>query len=67
MIDPLNPATLKQAREEAGLSRSQLARIASVNETTILRIEAGDVDPRLNGTWIPLVRALQSTPTEKAA
>ena len=65
MIDPLNPRTLKPAREAAGLSRADLARMAGVDATTILRIEKGDTDPRLDGTWAPLVRALQ--PELKAA
>jgi predicted transcriptional regulator len=65
MIDPLDPRTLEPARKAAGLSRSELARRADVNETTILRIEKGDVDPRLDGTWAPLVRALR--PAEATA
>ena len=58
MIDPLDPTTLEPARKAAGLSRAQLAEISGVHETTILRIEGAKVDPRLDGTWIPLVRAL---------
>lgn len=60
MIDPLDPATLKPAREGAGLSRAKLAALSGVNETTILRIETEKVDPRLDGTWAPIVRALRS-------
>lgn len=60
MIDPLDPSTLQPARVAAKLSRADLATLASVNETTILRIEKGEVDPRLDGTWAPLVRAVQS-------
>ncbi len=59
MIDPLDPKTLKQAREDAKLSRAELADLSKVNSTTILRIENGDVDPRLDGTWAPIVRVLQ--------
>lgn len=59
MIDPLDPKTLKPAREAAKLTRGKLAELAGVNETTILRIESGGVDPRLDGTWAPIVRALQ--------
>ena len=59
MIDPLDPTTLKQAREDAQLSRAELAAKSGVHETTILRIEKGEVDPRLDGTWVPLVRVLQ--------
>jgi predicted transcriptional regulator len=59
MIDPLDPTTLQSAREGLGLSRADLAQMACVNETTILRIEKGQVDPRLDGTWAPLVRAIQ--------
>jgi predicted transcriptional regulator len=58
MIDPLDPTTLEPARKAAGLSRAQLAEISGVHETTILRIEGSKVDPRLDGTWAPLVRAL---------
>ena len=61
MIDPLDPSTLKDARERAGLSRAELASLAAVSETTILRIEKREVDPRLDGTWAPLVRAIQTT------
>lgn len=59
MIDPLNPSTLKEARENAGLSRGELAELSEVHETTIGRIENGKVDPRLRDTWAPLVRAIQ--------
>lgn len=67
MIDPLDPSTLETARKKLGLSRAELAQMASVNETTILRIESGKVDPRLDGTWVPLVRAIQSLKKRKAA
>lgn len=67
MIDPLDPSSLKPARETAGLSRSVLAQMSGVHETTILRIEKGEVDPRLDGTWAPLVRAIQSVPAPEAA
>lgn len=60
MIDPLNPRTLQTAREAAKLTRAQLAEAAKVNETTILRIERGEVDPRLDGTWAPIVRTLMA-------
>lgn len=60
MIDPLNPSTLKPAREALGLSRADLAAKSNVHETTIMRIENGTVDPRTGGTWAPLVRAIQS-------
>lgn len=60
MIDPLDPRTLESARKEADLSRADLASIAKVSETTILRIEKGQVDPRLDGTWAPLVRVLMA-------
>lgn len=59
MIDPLDPKSLKKAREDAKLSRAELADLSKVNSTTILRIENGDVDPRLDGTWAPIVRVLQ--------
>lgn len=67
MIDPLNTRTLQAAREAAGLSRSELARRAGVNETTVLRIEKGDTDPRLDETWGPLVRALTPVEQKEAA
>lgn len=60
MLDPMNPATLSAARESLGLSRLQLASMASVDETTIWRIETGKVDPRILGTWAPIVRAIQA-------
>ncbi len=59
MIDPLDPKTLRKAREDANLSRAELASRSNVNTTTIMRIENGDVDPRLDGTWAPIVRVLQ--------
>ena len=68
MIDPLLPSSLRPAREALGLSRADLAAKSKVHETTIIRIENGDVDPRLNGTWAPLVRAIQEhTPSPEAA
>lgn len=68
MIDPLDPTTLKPAREGAGLSRAKLAALSGVNETTILRIETEKVDPRLDGTWAPIVRALRAyRPTKQVA
>ena len=66
MIDPLDIRTLKPAREAAGLTRAELATAAGVNETTVLRIENGDVDPRVDGTWSRLVRALNSPVSEAA-
>jgi predicted transcriptional regulator len=60
MIDPLDPRSLKTAREEAKLTPRDLALLAKVHETTITRIEGGKVDPRLDGTWAPIVRVLQS-------
>ena len=58
MIDPLDPSSLEDARKSAGLSRAELAKLSGVHETTILRIEKAMVDPRVDGTWVPLVRAL---------
>lgn len=60
MIDPLDPASLMPAREKLQLSRATLAAMSGVNETTILRIETGKADPRLDGTWAPIVRAIRS-------
>lgn len=64
MIDPLDPTSLEGARKAADLSRAELAKLSGVHETTILRIETGKVDPRLDGTWAPLCRALSPRPTE---
>lgn len=61
MIDPLDVKTLEGARKARNLTRGQLAALAGIHETTIMRIEKGDVDPRVDGTWLPLVRALQAT------
>jgi predicted transcriptional regulator len=61
MVDPLDPRTLQAARVAAGLSRADLAKASSVSETTIMRIEKGEVDPRLAGTWAALVRALPAS------
>lgn len=67
MFDPLNPTTLSAARKAAGLTRSELALAAQVSETTILRIEKGEVDPRLKSTWEPIARALASKVAETQA
>lgn len=67
MFDPLNPRTLEPARKSKGLSRAALADLAKVSETTILRIEKGEVDPRLDGTWAPIARAIAETPDAQAA
>ena len=60
MIDPLNPKTLEAARKARSLTRGRLSELSGVHETTIMRIEKGEVDPRLDGTWAPIVRALQA-------
>jgi len=60
MIDPLNPLSLTPARKAAKLSRLKLAELSGVHATTIMRIEKGEVDPRVNGTWGPIVRALRT-------
>ena len=71
MIDPLDLNSLKPAREAAGLSRAELADLAGVDETTVLRIERGldnkGVDPRLHSTWAPIVKALQGLPARPFA
>lgn len=59
MINPLDPTTLGAAREAVSLTRSQLAAIVGVAETTIMRIEDGKVDPKLLATWRPIVEAVQ--------
>lgn len=60
MIDPLNTKTLEEARKAVNLSRGELAQRSGVHETTIMRIEKGEVDPRVDGTWAKLVRQIQS-------
>lgn len=66
MFDPLNPRTLEPARKSIGLSRAALADLAKVSETTILRIEKGEVDPRLDGTWAPIARAIAAAAPSSA-
>lgn len=39
---------------------AELARAASVRQTTILRIETNGNDPRTRMTWVPLVAALRA-------
>ena len=60
MLDVLHPTSLEAARKAAGLSRGELAELSGIHETTIGRIEKGQVDPRVSGTWAPLVRVLKS-------
>ena len=48
--------TLRWARRRAGLSQRDLARKAGVPQSTVGRIEAGLVDPRLS-TFSDLLRA----------
>jgi DNA-binding XRE family transcriptional regulator len=67
MLDPLDPTTLKDARVSAKLTRSQLSSVSGVHETTIMRIEKGEVDPRLDGTWAPLARAVMAAEAGKPA
>lgn len=69
MLDPLDPKTLKKAREGAGLTRAKLAELSKVDESTVFRLEMGATDPRLSATWAPIVRALQaySTPEPEAS
>ena len=42
-----------------------MAKLASTQDTTILRIEAGK-DPRVSKTWVPIVAALQAVPLSAA-
>lgn len=39
------PTLVRQAREDAGLNRAELARLAGVAPSTVNRIEAGEIDP----------------------
>jgi predicted transcriptional regulator len=59
MFDDLTPSALKDVRKKAGISTLQLAERSGVHQTTITRIERGDVDPRLSQTWTPIVQALR--------
>lgn len=61
-LDPMNPTTLRAAREARGLNLTDLARLSGVLVTTILRIEASGTDPRTIQTWAPLVAALNTVP-----
>ena len=67
MIDPLNPSSLGAARKAVKLTRAELAKLSGVAETTIMRIEKGEVDPKTDGTWAPIVRAIQKRPESKVA
>ena len=40
--------TIKELRDEAGLSQADVARLAKVSQAHIAKIEAGKVDPRLS-------------------
>lgn len=40
--------TIKELRDEAGLSQAELARLAKVSQAHIAKIESGKVDPRLS-------------------
>lgn len=42
------PESIRQKRNELGLTQSELANKASVSQPLIARIESGDVDPRLS-------------------
>ena len=61
-LDPMNPTTLRAAREARGLNLTDLARASGVLVTTILRIETNGTDPRTIQTWAPLVAALNTVP-----
>lgn len=40
--------TIRELREEAGLSQAELARFAKVSQAHVAKIESGKVDPRLS-------------------
>ncbi len=40
--------TIRELRDEAGLSQAELARLAKVSQAHIAKIESGKVDPRLS-------------------
>lgn len=65
ILDNLDPGTLRRAREACGMSRADLAAAANVHPTTILRIEAGHLDPRLASTWAHIVRVIREHDSEK--
>ncbi|MGQ4833263.1 MAG: CBS domain-containing protein [Candidatus Asgardarchaeia archaeon] len=54
-----SPKELKKMRKKAGLTQSELARLAGVSQSMIARIESGTVDPRLS-TLKKIVNALSS-------
>ena len=60
-LDVLDPSSLSAARKVRGLSRSDLARLAGVDASTIFRVEGGQ-DPGVAKTWAPLVDALRAIP-----
>jgi predicted transcriptional regulator len=57
-MDLPTPADLREARNDLGLTQSDLAERADVSQPLIARIEGGDVDPRLS-TLRRIVNALQ--------
>ena len=59
MLNPLDISTLEEARKRAGLSRSELAERAGLDETTIWRIETGRLDPSVNRVWSRIVTAIK--------
>ena len=52
----LASTTLRNARRRAGLTQRRLAEIAEVAQSTIARIESGEIDPRVT-TLDDLLRA----------
>jgi len=56
-------ANLRTLRVRAALSQRDLARIAGVAHTTVVRLEAGDPNP-LPSTVRKLARALKVRPAE---
>lgn len=61
-LDVLSPPTVLAARRVRGVTAQMLAELAGVHVTTIRRIEAGTVDPRVEGTWAGIVLALRALP-----
>lgn len=65
-FDPLDPGTLEAARKARGITSGAIAKLANCNASTISRIEAGKVDPRVTETWAPIVAAVLSLPLSAA-
>ena len=57
MIDVPTPADLKEARKDAGMTQTELARHTDISQAAISQIEHGNNDPRLS-TVMQIARAI---------